>query len=227
MTGAGAAVAWIETPGASEPLSLPAVAAVSLLDPRIEPLTRLGPTPADLADLGRRVGADARRFLARRALLRSLVAGHLETEPAKVLIRYGPEGAPEVCAAGLALCCSVAARGDWAAVALDRGRIGVDLEPVEDGLIPWAVFAPSERAAIEVLPAARRTEDVLRRWTLKEAYLKAIGLGLRRDPAEIEIDGEPAAARIRDRGMALATRAVEVRRIAGPYRPLLVALVAL
>jgi 4'-phosphopantetheinyl transferase len=40
------------------------------------------------------------------------------------------------------------------------------------------VFSPRERAQLEDLPEAERPERALRLWTLKEAYIKARGMGL-------------------------------------------------
>ena len=59
-------------------------------------------------------------------------------------------------------------------------RIGVDVERL--GRAPLAVaeryFSATEAAQLRELPADAQPRRFLRLWTLKEAYLKAIGTGL-------------------------------------------------
>jgi phosphopantetheinyl transferase len=71
---------------------------------------------------------------------------------------------------------------------LARERIGVDVE-ICDGAPPaWAMLRADERAALEALPPpAAQSAQFLRYWTAKEAYLKALGVGLRREPSEFGV----------------------------------------
>jgi 4'-phosphopantetheinyl transferase len=61
------------------------------------------------------------------------------------------------------------------------GRVGIDVEGVErawsDG-VPNRFFAPAESAALDALPPSERQVRFYECWTVKEAYLKARGLGL-------------------------------------------------
>jgi 4'-phosphopantetheinyl transferase len=60
--------------------------------------------------------------------------------------------------------------------------VGVDVESFAraEEIIPLAprVFSAAERAQLDALPAAERPDRALSLWTLKEAYIKARGMGL-------------------------------------------------
>ncbi len=67
-------------------------------------------------------------------------------------------------------------------LAVARGAsLGIDVE-IYDKNVPLAVarrfFSPVEAGALAALPADAQPRRFLRLWTLKEAYLKAIGTGL-------------------------------------------------
>ncbi|MDG3444075.1 4'-phosphopantetheinyl transferase family protein [Nitrospirillum amazonense] len=68
------------------------------------------------------------------------------------------------------------------AVTLEVGtRIGVDVERGERRIgaeLAAAMFAPEELAWLDARPAGRSGRDLVTFWTLKEAYIKALGLGL-------------------------------------------------
>lgn len=73
-------------------------------------------------------------------------------------------------------------RGLAAAALTEEHDVGVDVEwlgrrPVEDGLAQ-RFFAPAECAQLVALPPEARHHAFLDFWTLKEAYVKAIGKGL-------------------------------------------------
>ena len=77
------------------------------------------------------------------------------------------------------------------AVAWER-EVGIDLEPLEAvldvrALLPIAC-SPAETVRIEALHPLERVEAFLTLWTVKEAYLKAIGLGMSREPRALEIE---------------------------------------
>jgi 4'-phosphopantetheinyl transferase len=61
-------------------------------------------------------------------------------------------------------------------------EVGVDLESFAraEEIVPLAprVFSKAERAQLDALPAADRADRALTLWTLKEAYIKARGMGL-------------------------------------------------
>lgn len=60
-------------------------------------------------------------------------------------------------------------------------RIGVDVERVDPGVrlaVARRYFSPPEVAALDALPPERRPRRFQRLWTLKEAYLKAVGTGI-------------------------------------------------
>lgn len=75
--------------------------------------------------------------------------------------------------------------------------VGLDLEPWRDDAPPELVqscFGPEERAALVVLPEAARARRFVELWTLKEAYLKARGVGLALPLEQIRVvldDGPP------------------------------------
>jgi 4'-phosphopantetheinyl transferase len=64
----------------------------------------------------------------------------------------------------------------------ESAEVGVDVEPFTraGAMLELALeaFSPKERAQLEGLPIAKRLERALSLWTLKEAYIKARGLGL-------------------------------------------------
>ncbi len=61
-------------------------------------------------------------------------------------------------------------------------EVGVDVEAFSraEEIVPLApkVFSPAEQAQLNALPAAERPHRALSLWTLKEAYIKARGIGL-------------------------------------------------
>lgn len=91
-----------------------------------------------------------------------------------------PALAPPFAATGLNF--NVAHAAGMVVVAVGRvTRLGVDVEALERR-VPLAVarryFSPREVAALDALPPEARPRRFLRLWTLKEAYLKAVGEGI-------------------------------------------------
>ena len=60
-------------------------------------------------------------------------------------------------------------------------RVGVDVEAIADASrileLGDRAFSPREREELAALPSDARAERALERWTAKEAYAKALGLG--------------------------------------------------
>jgi 4'-phosphopantetheinyl transferase len=84
---------------------------------------------------------------------------------------------------------SLASRGDLVAIAIADRPVGVDVEVIDkNGPEPaWNILHAREREWLLLQGAGERPESFLALWCVKEAYIKAIGLGLRREPAEIAV----------------------------------------
>lgn len=141
---------------------------------------------------------DRRRYLAAHCALRERLARHTGLAPSALRLDAAPDGKPLLldrpgCRFNLSH------SGDWALVAICAdAEVGVDVEtlrPVDDALaLAATVFTPAERQALAELPRGARDRAFLRGWTRKEACVKAVGAGLRIDPASFHVglDDTPA-----------------------------------
>lgn len=153
-----------------------------------------GITPGMLALLSPEERAKADRFafahdrdcyVAAHALLRATLSNFFARPPQDWTFVTNAWGKPRVEAsdASARLCFNVShARGHVAvAVALDR-EVGVDVERIAparaDEEVARQLFAPAEFKAFQEEPQAGRAEAFFDVWTLKEAYIKAVGLGV-------------------------------------------------
>jgi 4'-phosphopantetheinyl transferase len=134
--------------------------------------------------------ADRRRFVAARHLLRTTLAARLGLDPESMPIAIGPLGKPQVIGAPDF---SISHSGDYVALTIAPAggvTIGIDIERVREDLdyqaLARQVFATEERAALAI--AADRPARFFALWTLKEAILKASGLGLSTDPRALCLD---------------------------------------
>jgi 4'-phosphopantetheinyl transferase len=154
----------------------------------------------------------AARFVAARGALRVLLAARLGRSPASIAFEYGPAGKPAV--AGRPVAFNLSHSGGLAAIAISDAAdllLGIDVEELRAVPdlhdIARRFFAPAEYAALAAVEAPLQTEAFLNCWTRKEAYLKALGDGLRAPldrfevtlhpglpPALRRIDGDAAAA---------------------------------
>jgi 4'-phosphopantetheinyl transferase len=148
---------------------------------------------------------DRRRYLFAHALVRTTLSRYAPaTPPARWRFRENAHGRPELSpedggpplrfnlshTAGLVAC----------AVALDRD-VGVDVEhlwpPTFDIGLARHHFAPAEVAGLEALPPEARRAGFFALWTLKEAYIKARGLGLALPLERFAFDFEGPALGVR------------------------------
>lgn len=151
--------------------------------------------------------ADRAMFLAGRAMARTLVARALAIEPGAWRSREGPHGRPEIAIDGCDVRFNLAHSANLVVCALARGRdVGVDVEDLDRPPIDRALVrrycSPDEAAEIESRGDAGWRDRFLTYWTLKEAYLKACGLGISVPLAELNfvIDAAGASARLEFRG---------------------------
>jgi phosphopantetheinyl transferase len=136
-------------------------------------------------------------YLAGRALLRHALALHTRRHPASFRIETGSDGKPS-CVDGPAV--SVSHSGDIVVCALaDVPAIGVDVEtgtPRQLAPVAERYFTRDEARWVAADPAPR----FRMLWVLKEAYLKASGLGLAGGLSSLECGIEPPSivARLAD-----------------------------
>jgi len=156
-------------------------------------------SPEELDRAGRyRFEHDRRRFMVARAALRYLLAGYLGTEPASLRLVPGPHGKPQLApVVSRWLRFNTSRSEDLAVFAVGRDReLGVDVERVRTDIdfVPLAdrVLSVAERGALNQLAPEARRREFYRYWTRKEAYLKALGVGLAVAPHELEVTGDHA-----------------------------------
>ncbi|MES2605203.1 MAG: 4'-phosphopantetheinyl transferase superfamily protein [Pseudomonadota bacterium] len=128
---------------------------------------------------------DQQRFLLARALVRSVLGTYLQQEPQSLRFVCNAHGKPELKreAAGLSLSFNLShTQGLLALAVTQNADIGVDVEAVTRTVDMLALaerfFAPAETAQIKHCAADRQRDCFFGIWTLKEAYVKARGLGL-------------------------------------------------
>lgn len=143
-----------------------------------------------------------RRFVVRRAALRSILGAYGSVAPSAVDYRPGPWGKLELATADVSpLCFNASHSNDWALVAVTtRHRVGVDIEMVRDIAeqddIERRFFSPAEVNELGGLEGPARVLGFYLAWTRKEALIKAIGLGLHMplDCFDVTVvPGQPAA----------------------------------
>jgi 4'-phosphopantetheinyl transferase len=122
------------------------------------------------------------RFAASRLIVKYAAAASLGTEPVLLELAYRPGGRPYLRGCDQ-LEVSLTHTEKVIAVGLNRrGRIGVDVELTGRALHPdlaRRVCTPAESTTLGRLPADVREAELRRLWTLKEAYTKALGQGMR------------------------------------------------
>ena len=140
---------------------------------------------------------DRREFIAAHVLLRALLSSRADA-PARawrfLTDEYGkPRIDPSLGRPDLSFSLSHT-RGLVAVAAASHGAIGVDVERIDAGKaddgVAEAYFAPSEAELLRRTPVADRAQCFFRLWTLKEAYVKAmsVGLSMRLDSFAFSLD---------------------------------------
>ncbi|MEU9293499.1 4'-phosphopantetheinyl transferase superfamily protein [Streptomyces sp. NPDC048266] len=144
---------------------------------------------------------DRARFIAGRALLRTVAAGYLGLPPRRVdVVAHCPDcdrnhGKPELPGTGLQV--SVSHSGDRVAVAVTRaGAVGIDVEEISTSVSPAELLPHVIGPAEPRTPAHATTSGFHRMWTRKEAVLKATGLGLRVPLSEIGVSAPEEDPRV-------------------------------
>lgn len=124
-------------------------------------------------------------FAVSRVVVKHTAAVALQVPATDLELAYQPGGRPVLRGLGAELHLSLTHTDELIVVGVSRaGPVGVDAEPVgrrvSFDLLRDHVCTPEEAALLADLPEGERTDRFLRLWTLKEAYTKALGQGMRR-----------------------------------------------
>lgn len=126
-----------------------------------------------------------------RALVRRALARYVDRAPEAFRWSLGSHGKPFIdppCGIHF----NATNHVDFAACAVARhADLGIDVEPLDRGdeilEVAHTVFSPAELAELASLDIAKRRDRAVTFWTVKEAYIKAVGLGLSAPVREITI----------------------------------------
>lgn len=158
-------------------------------------------TPEELARYGRfRHEGDRLMFALGRLMARTLVGRALGVDPESWSWREGPHGRPEIDQPDSDLHFNLSHSAGLVICAIARGRaVGVDVEDLSRRAPDWALVerycSPAEADDIRT-HGDRWRDRFLTYWTLKEAYLKARGLGISVALADIAFTAGPNDLRI-------------------------------
>jgi 4'-phosphopantetheinyl transferase len=143
------------------------------------------------------------QFIAAHALLRAALSRLAGARPAAWRFVADPNGKPSAYlgASAAELSFNLSHTEGMAGIAAIARRdycLGFDVEPIGrevDLAIARRFFCRDEVEWLDALPEGQRRAGLIRLWTLKEAFIKAIGKGLAQDLASFCFD--PCTARIR------------------------------
>ncbi|MDX1413468.1 MAG: 4'-phosphopantetheinyl transferase superfamily protein [Candidatus Promineifilaceae bacterium] len=124
---------------------------------------------------------DQRRYISGRGILRLLVGGYLHVDPKEIEFQYNEFGKPYLSFTDFGF--NLAHSREFALYAFClSAEVGVDVEfirPIEDAAgIAARFFTPAENERFQQTSFDKKPEVFMTIWTLKEAYIKAIGEGL-------------------------------------------------
>ena len=128
-----------------------------------------------------RFGVYQDRYIAGRAILRTLLGRYLGSLPEKVSLSQTEWGKP-ILGGDMPFHFNVSHSEDLMLIALSPSPIGIDVEHIrpldELDMMAKSVFSPEELDLWRRLKPEAKLESFFRLWTRKEALLKGIGLGI-------------------------------------------------
>ena len=144
-----------------------------------------------------------RHFIASRGVLRQLLSEYLDTKPEALRFAYGAYGKPSLSGEyeHSRLRFNMSHSHEVALFAFSEDReLGVDVEHIRVDFasdeIARRFFSPREVEMFNALPERHQVTGFFKCWTRKEAFIKAIGLGLSQPLDQFDVTlvpEEPAA----------------------------------
>lgn len=161
---------------------------------------------------------DRRQYVHAHGLLRMLLGRYLDRTPSSIRLTTERNGKPCVLSEERAVHFNISHARALVLCAFSRNRqVGIDIEWRDRDLFSWrdvASYTCSEReqAVLSTLAGPVQADMFFTWWTLKEAYVKAIGAGMELPLNQIDVADEsqtgilaPARADIRDRRWAMVS----------------------
>jgi len=150
------------------------------------------------------------RYMAVRTVLRHALSHRMENaiKSDQWRISSSVYGKPQLSPEQANCSFSVTHADEFSVVAIAPGAtVGIDAEKVDHSKLrhlPFECLSENERNRISAQAQDRQYFDFFRLWTLKEAYTKALGMGLARefDTIEFDLDCDDKAPVSADAGMA-------------------------
>lgn len=142
------------------------------------------------------------RYLQVRAEVRRCLANYTGVAPQDLVFDRTPTGKPVLKNAPHPLSFNISHSGDYLVLAVCAGQaLGIDLEQVNERrnwrAIAERYFHPDEIAQLLALPEAEQCANFYYRWTLKEAFFKALGTGIATGLDKAAFNLDKAAIRCR------------------------------
>jgi len=131
-----------------------------------------------------------KNYIAARGILRILLGRYLKISPEQIVFDYGKAGKPQLLSTDLQF--NLSHSGDYAFYGICQSApIGVDIEnekkDMEFEAIAQRFFSHEEYQAIKALPEKKKCAGFFDCWTKKEAWVKALGTGLRHPLSEFTV----------------------------------------
>ncbi len=141
---------------------------------------------------------DRQAYIESRGILRNLIASYVGLAPETLQFIYNKQGKPSLTfdCGGDWLNFNVTHSGQLALFAFRLcGDVGIDVEFVREVVdinqVAASTFSPAENLAWQTVPTAQRSEAFFNCWTRKEAFIKAVGLGLSYPLANFDVTLHP------------------------------------
>jgi 4'-phosphopantetheinyl transferase len=127
---------------------------------------------------------DKVRFIQNRYLLRSIIARYMDIEISEVEFKYNKHGKPQLADDEVRLFFNISHSHDFTVLAFSKEyELGIDVELVKKEedisyFINTDIFTPKEITMLKSQDGSNIPGAFYKLWSAKEAYVKALGIGL-------------------------------------------------
>jgi 4'-phosphopantetheinyl transferase len=135
---------------------------------------------------------DQRRFVTAHGALRLILSEYTGADPSGLSFAQGENGKPYLRPGSGDVFFNLSHSGDYTLIAVTKClRVGVDIEGIRSNIdfldLSRKFFSPSECAWLDGQPLSKQVVAFFRLWVMKEAFLKATGVGLSDSLNEIDV----------------------------------------